>query len=57
MHYRRKNCFAGIIRDFPRSGLYFIVGAVFMFFMGMRFATRREPLVDILFHLLKVLKR
>lgn len=57
MQYRRKTCFDGIIKELPRSGLWFILGSILMFFMGMRFATRRDPLLFTIFHLLKVLKR
>ncbi len=45
--------------EFPRGGFWFIhvIGAVMVFFLGMRFAMRRAPLSIMAYRFLRMLRQ
>ncbi|VBB08701.1 Hypothetical protein LUCI_3979 [Lucifera butyrica] len=57
MGRRRQNFIDDSIMEFPRGGFWAIhfIGAVLLFFMGMRFAVRRAPFPMVAYRFLRML--
>lgn len=57
MGYYHENWVDDTILEFPRTGFWFIhvIGALMVFFIGMRFAVRRAPLPLIAYRVMRML--